>query len=109
MTEIRDPAIARLLAEARVQYVGTVPAKVTEVRTLLERQAWEDARRAAHKLRGSSGTYGFAELSVALGEIEEQLLQAGGPPDAAGLRRLLGLVEAASALAERAAAASEVA
>jgi HPt (histidine-containing phosphotransfer) domain-containing protein len=80
MSEIRDPAIIALLAEARVQFAAGIPAKVADLQALLARGAWDELRRAAHKLRGSSGTYGFAELSAAAANIEEALIEAAGAP-----------------------------
>jgi len=80
MSEIHDPAIIALLAEARVGFVAGLPAKVADLQALLARGAWDELRRAAHKLRGSTGTYGFAELSVAAANLEEALIEAGGSP-----------------------------
>ena len=92
MTEATDPALLALLAEAKAHFAAGLPAKVAELEELLARQAWEGLRRAAHKLRGSSGTYGFADVSAAAADIEEALLAANGPPGA----------EARELLAERA-------
>ncbi len=77
MSQVRDPAIIALLAEARLQFAAGLPAKVAELQALLGRGAWDELRRAAHKLRGSTGTYGFMELSAAAGGIEDALLEAG--------------------------------
>jgi HPt (histidine-containing phosphotransfer) domain-containing protein len=80
MSQVRDPAIIALLAEARLQFAAGLPAKVAELQALLGRGAWDELRRAAHKLRGSTGTYGFMELSQAAAAVEEALIAAGGPP-----------------------------
>ncbi len=77
MPEVTDPAIIALLAEARNGFAASVPAKVAELRVLFDRASWDELRRAAHKLRGSTGTYGFMELSAAAGGIEDALLEAG--------------------------------
>jgi HPt (histidine-containing phosphotransfer) domain-containing protein len=103
MTEVTDPAIAKLLAEARLQFAASVPAKVADLRALMERGAWEDARRAAHKLRGSTGTYGLPDLSVVLGEIEDHLIEVACAPGGDLQRRLIGRAREALTLAERAA------
>lgn len=102
-----DPAIAALLAEARTQYVGGLSAKVADLESLITRGAWEEARRAAHKLRGSAGTYGFAEVSAAAGAIEEALIESNGPPDDAVKARVAELVREVGAQADAAAAAAK--
>ena len=88
MTDASDPALEALLAEARAQFAGSLPAKTAELEGLLARSAWADARRAAHRLRGSCGTYGFPSLSAAAGAIEDHLLEAGGAPGDAVLARI---------------------
>jgi len=77
---------------------------MAEVEKLLSDAAWDEARRAAHKLRGSAATYGFPALSTAAAAIEDELLAAGGPPQAAVVARVMDLVRGARADAERAAA-----
>jgi HPt (histidine-containing phosphotransfer) domain-containing protein len=99
-----DPAILALLAEARVQFAAGLPAKAAELESLVARGGWEDARRSAHKLRGSSGTYGFAALSEAAAEVEEALIEAGATPDEAARQRVVGLVRAVAAQVEQAVA-----
>jgi HPt (histidine-containing phosphotransfer) domain-containing protein len=101
MSEIRDPAIVALLAEARLQFARNIPAKVADLRSLLDRGAWDELRRAAHKLRGSTGTYGFMELSAAAADVEEALLEAGGPPSPDVQQRIAIRVAEATAEAER--------
>jgi len=101
MSEIRDPAIIALLAEARVQFAASIPAKVADLQALLARGAWDDLRRAAHKLRGSTGTYGFTDLSASAANIEEALIEAGGAPGPEVQARVAGLVREAAEQAER--------
>jgi HPt (histidine-containing phosphotransfer) domain-containing protein len=103
MSEVRDPAIIALLAEARAQFATTLPAKIADLRSLLDRGAWDELRRAAHKLRGSTGTYGFMELSTATGDVEDALLEAGGVPGPEVKDRVERRVREATAEAERAA------
>jgi HPt (histidine-containing phosphotransfer) domain-containing protein len=98
-----DPSsIDALLAAAQSQFAAGLPARVSAVEECVARGAWDDARRAAHKLRGSSATYGFAALAAAAAAIEDALLDVVEPTDE--LRALLAghLVEA-RAEAERAA------
>ncbi len=83
MTDAVDPAILALLAEARMQFAASLPAKVAELEALLGRAAWDELRRAAHKLRGSAGTYGFVDVSSLASAIEEVLLAVALAPGAA--------------------------
>jgi len=103
MSEVHDPSIARLLVEARLQFASSLPAKTAELEALLAREAWDELRRAAHKLRGSSGTYGFAEVSAAAGAIEEALLAASLAPGAEARKLLAEQARRASVEAARAA------
>jgi HPt (histidine-containing phosphotransfer) domain-containing protein len=96
-----DPTVEQMLAEARAQFAARLPAKAAALQEHLARGAWEEARRAAHKLRGSAGTYGFAVLGAAAGEVEEALLAAGLQPDAAAVARIGDKVREARVEAER--------
>jgi HPt (histidine-containing phosphotransfer) domain-containing protein len=95
-------SIDALLAAAHSQFAASLPAKVAAIEEHVARGAWEDARRAAHKLRGSAATYGFAALGASAGAIEDALLAVGDP--SGDVRALVAghLVEA-GAEAERAA------
>jgi HPt (histidine-containing phosphotransfer) domain-containing protein len=102
MSSARDPAIDAALAAVRAQFAGALPEKATNIGTLLERRAWDDARRAAHRLRGSAGTYGFAALGALAAAIEELLLaEPAGPSGEARERvtRLAGELQAQAHLA----------
>jgi len=101
MSEIRDPAIVALLAEARIQFTAGIPAKVADLQALLARGAWDELRRAAHKLRGSTGTYGFMELSTAAASIEETLIEAGSAPGPDVQARVAEQVKETAQQAER--------
>jgi HPt (histidine-containing phosphotransfer) domain-containing protein len=78
--ESGEPSIEALLAAAGVEYARALPEKVTALAGLIARCAWLDARRAAHKLRGSAAIYGHAELGASAAAIEESLLEAGDCP-----------------------------
>jgi HPt (histidine-containing phosphotransfer) domain-containing protein len=82
-----DPSIDALLEGVRTQFAGSLPDKAANIGALLARGAWAEARRAAHKLRGSAGSYGFAEIGAVAGAIEDLLLEP-GEPDAAARARL---------------------
>lgn len=96
-----DPTVEQMLAEARAQFAASLPAKTASLEGHLARGAWEEARRAAHKLRGSAGTYGFTALGAAAGEVEEALIAAGSRPDAAAAARIGDMARAACAEAQR--------
>jgi HPt (histidine-containing phosphotransfer) domain-containing protein len=103
MTQARDPAIDALLAAARVQFTTSLPAKASALQRHVEQREWDEARRAAHKLRGSGATYGFAALGEAAAAIEELLLEVDGVPGADARARLEPLLARVCAEAERAA------
>jgi HPt (histidine-containing phosphotransfer) domain-containing protein len=102
MAEAR-PGVEALLVVARAEFAQRLPTKMAEVEKLLSDRAWDEARRASHKLRGSAATYGFPSLSAAAAAIEDALLAAGGSPGADVVARLADIVRGASAEAERAA------
>jgi len=102
MTGARDPSIDALLAAARASFAESLPAKAADIGALVARGVWEDARRAAHKLRGSAGTYGFVALGAAAGAIEELLIEAAGAPEGAARSRLDSLLTEALGEARRA-------
>jgi HPt (histidine-containing phosphotransfer) domain-containing protein len=76
-----DPSVEALLAQVRAQFTASLPAKVVALEQLVARGAWEEVRRAAHKLRGSAATYGHVAVGAAAGAIEEALIVASDSPD----------------------------
>jgi chemotaxis protein histidine kinase CheA len=88
-----DDDLDAALDELRREFVTTeLGARVHALSVLVARAPTSDedremARRAAHMLRGTSGSYGLRELSAALTPLEQALRQPLGPatPD---LRRL---------------------
>jgi HPt (histidine-containing phosphotransfer) domain-containing protein len=100
MAEAR-PSIDALLAVARADFARRLPAKTAEIENLVSASAWDEARRASHKLRGSAATYGFPALGEAAAAIEDSLLAAGGAPDAQALARVTDIVRGACLEAER--------
>ncbi len=96
-----DPTVEQMLAEARAQFAASLPAKAAALQDHLARGAWEEARRAAHKLRGSAGTYGFATLGAAAAEVEEALIASGSQPDAGAAARIGDKAREARVEAER--------
>jgi len=77
---VTDPDIQREIQLLRVAYCRKLPGKLARLGTLLaeareghEEPQLDAARRLAHMLKGSSGSYGLAEVSAELRRIEEHL------------------------------------
>jgi HPt (histidine-containing phosphotransfer) domain-containing protein len=103
MVEGADPATLALLAAVRARFAESLPAKAGDLAALVEREAWDEARRAAHKLRGSSGTYGYLALSAAAADVEDSLLESKEPPSEEVRRRVAARTKDVLVEAERAA------
>jgi HPt (histidine-containing phosphotransfer) domain-containing protein len=92
------------MAALRDEYAQTLPAKLEELSQAvrLAREAAGDPERSrrvqalAHALRGTAGTFGFRDLSVAAGRIEEA---AGRPVQGPAAASASSLVEIEDALA----------
>ena len=87
-----------VMAELRAEYAVELPAIVAALAALIGRagegrEAAARARAAAHRLRGTAGSYGFREVGVAAGEVEEAI---DGPPAelAARMRALEAIARA---------------
>jgi diguanylate cyclase (GGDEF)-like protein len=97
-----DPSEA--LAVLRRDYGNQLPGRLKELTQSLElaRKRNEDqfllgqARVQAHKLRGTAGSYGFADVGEASGKIEDALVKK--PIDWAEIEQGLATIEAAAAL-----------
>jgi len=61
------------LAALRRAYGRDLPAKARAVSEALAKDDRGTAALLAHRLRGTAGSYGFAEVSVAAGSIEDAL------------------------------------
>ena len=68
------------MADLRLSYGATLPEKLAELHELLAVaatsgtvEAMEACVRAAHKLRGTGGSYGFMSMSAVAGVIEDQI------------------------------------
>jgi HPt (histidine-containing phosphotransfer) domain-containing protein len=100
MAEAR-PSVDVLLAVARADFARRLPAKTAEIEELVSKGAWDEARRASHKLRGSAATYGFPVVGAAAAAIEEALLGAAGNPSADVTARVGTIARDACVEAER--------
>ena len=69
------------LARARAAYTGKLRSSLEQLDTLLrqarqgDHQALAEAQGLAHRLCGTSGTFGFAEASQATGFIDSELFE----------------------------------
>ena len=80
---MKDDQAAKLtaaVAELRAEYLPTVPAKLATLEALVRQarsngddDSRERLRALAHRLRGTMGSYGFAEIGAAVGRIEDAL------------------------------------
>ncbi len=69
------------LAELRTQFGVRLPGKLDELATAISRakldaEALAAARALAHRLRGSSGSYGYGAVGEAVGRVEDLLEEA---------------------------------
>jgi HPt (histidine-containing phosphotransfer) domain-containing protein len=87
---VADADLQRDLQRFREAYRRKLPGKLDQLDALLrgargshERGRLEAARHLAHMLKGTSGSYGFEEISAELRRIEERLdrLLEGESPD----------------------------
>jgi HPt (histidine-containing phosphotransfer) domain-containing protein len=102
MGEAEQPSALALIQAAHAQFRAGLPAKAAALDAWVADAAWDDARRGAHKLRGSAGVYGYAALGAIAGELEDALLDAGGAPDADALARIRAILTNLQTEAERA-------
>ncbi len=79
MTDV-SAELEALLAAAKADFASRIDDKLRELHELSKREAWAEARRAAHKLRGSAATYGFPKIGAAAGAMEDVLVEAGPAP-----------------------------
>jgi len=61
-----DPDMAGIIAE----FVGKLPRRLAEMREAAHNSQWNALRRLAHQMKGAGGSYGFACLTDAAGELE---------------------------------------
>ena len=85
MTDRRSAQLAAAVAELRAEYLPTIPEKLAILESLVLRaraegdgDSREELRALAHRLRGTMGSYGFAEIGAPIGRIEDALAPPGG-------------------------------
>ena len=64
-----DPEVKDLLRD----FVGMLPAKVSQLRELLNRRDPQALRQFAHQINGAAGGYGFPDITDSAGKLEAML------------------------------------
>jgi HPt (histidine-containing phosphotransfer) domain-containing protein len=93
----RRTGVAALQARLERRYASVLPERVADLRAALARarsdpDGLEPARELAHRLKGTAGSYGFAEVADGIARIETALLVA-APPDWSAIEETLDGVE----------------
>ncbi len=91
-----DEGTRAALAELAVEYAAELPGLIDELARLVEAASADPAavpraRAAAHRLRGTAGSYGFVAIGEAAGSVEDAL-EAGTGTAPALVRVLAALV-----------------
>lgn len=60
-------------------FVEEMPVRAKSLEACLNALDWNGLRRAAHQLKGSAGSYGFAPLSITAARVEQAI--DGGQPE----------------------------
>ena len=83
-----DEAVASALEALRAEYLQVLPGRLDDLLAAFKmlrqlegehgskearRAAWDQARRHAHALRGTAGSYGFSELSRLAALLEDEI------------------------------------
>ena len=95
-----------LLATLRAEYASRLPGKLAAIEEFAGRGAWDELRRAAHKLRGSAATHGFAALGDAAAQLEGLTTDVAGADPAVTRASIEGALRAARTEVERVAGAT---
>ena len=66
-------AIQAQLEALKVVFLGQLGARLAELETAWESQNWSEVHRLAHKLAGTAGTFGVAEISALARSLEQRL------------------------------------
>jgi len=85
-----DPDMAAILGG----FVTRLPDQVDAMRQTLDQGAYEDLQRAAHKLKGAGGAYGYASLTEASRTLENAAKARDGEAALAAIERILELCRA---------------
>jgi CheY-like chemotaxis protein len=84
-----DTDMAGIIAE----FVGQLPRRLVEMRQAAANNQWDVLLRAAHQLKGAGGSYGYACLSEAAGELESHAKRRDAEAAMLALNNLMKLSE----------------
>ena len=62
------------LAAMKKGFIERLPGKADEIGAAVARRSVEDVRTFAHRMRGTSGSYGLPTVSAAAGAVEDRLI-----------------------------------
>lgn len=77
-----DEALEEVLKTLRADYLNELPDRLAEINGFVEKaksnkenplESLKEAHTIAHRLAGTAGSYGFAELSRAAAELDQYL------------------------------------
>jgi hypothetical protein len=106
-----DDALERALRELRAEYLAEATQRAAELWSALARVQNGDAggldalRMRVHRLAGSGGGYGFAEITRTAQDADafcREVIARGGAPSAADLARLQQLIQGVAGALDRA-------
>jgi signal transduction histidine kinase/CheY-like chemotaxis protein len=79
--------------EIRLSFAASLGPRLDQLRRFMEAAAWADAQELAHTLKGSAGSFGYPELTLHAGGLEQALRRADHGAALAALDGLLALDE----------------
>jgi HPt (histidine-containing phosphotransfer) domain-containing protein len=97
----RRATAAALQARLERRYAAVLPERIAGLRDAITQarrdpDGLEPARELAHRLKGTAGSYGFAEVADGIARIEAALF-ASAPPDWSAIEEALAGVERSTA------------
>jgi len=64
------------LAEVVELFAAEMPERIANVLRHFDARRWRELQRAAHQLKGSAGSYGFAPITPAAARLEDAVREA---------------------------------
>lgn len=92
-----DPEVGQIVAE----FVDEIPGKMQLMMDLWRSQKFDELRRMAHQLKGSSGGYGFPQVGKAAGMLELALSQSAASGSEGSLEQIRGSMDELIGLCRR--------
>lgn len=85
------------LRDLVTEFVAALPARIDELQQALAALDWQQLALLAHRLKGASGSYGYPDVTVTAGLMEEAANAGHAAPCADGIERLRRYAAAAAA------------